>query len=90
MVLEDRVSGVAQGAAPGDNSDEQSIDAVCPKSQVLLVRKDGDEDGRFTAIMPHPERVFRTVQWSWHPDDWGEDAPWIRLFRNARLFVGVG
>ena len=47
-------------------------------------------DGRFTAIMPHPERVFRTVQWSWHPDDWGEDAPWIRLFRNARLFVGVG
>lgn len=42
-------------------------------------------DGRFTAIMPHPERVFRTVQWSWHPDGWGEDAPWIRLFRNARV-----
>jgi hypothetical protein len=40
----------AQGAEAGDNSDEQSIDAVCPKSQLLLVRKDGDEDGRFTAI----------------------------------------
>jgi hypothetical protein len=40
----------SQGAEAGDNSDEQSIDAVCPKSQVLLIRKDGDEDGRFTAI----------------------------------------
>jgi phosphoribosylformylglycinamidine synthase len=45
-------------------------------------------DGRFTAIMPHPERVFRTVQWSWHPDGWGEDSPWMRFFRNARVFVG--
>lgn len=40
----------AQGAEAGDTSDEQSIDAVCPKAQVLLIRKDGDEDGRFTAI----------------------------------------
>jgi len=40
----------AKGAAPGDNSDELSIDAVCPKSQVLMVRKDGDEDGRFSTI----------------------------------------
>lgn len=40
----------AQGAAPGDNSDELSIDAVCPQSDLLLVRKDGDEDKRFTAI----------------------------------------
>ncbi len=40
----------SQGAAPGDNSDELSIDAVCPQSDVLLVRKDGDEDKRFTAI----------------------------------------
>ena len=44
-------------------------------------------DGRFTALMPHPERVFRTVQLSWHPDGWGEDSPWMRLFRNARVFV---
>ena len=40
----------AQGADAGDNSDEQSIDAVCPKAQVLLIRKEGDGDGRFTAI----------------------------------------
>jgi phosphoribosylformylglycinamidine synthase len=45
-------------------------------------------DGRFTIVMPHPERVFRTVQMSWHPDDWGEDSPWMRLFRNARVRVG--
>jgi phosphoribosylformylglycinamidine synthase len=46
------------------------------------------DDGRATIMMPHPERVFRTVQNSWHPDEWGEDAPWIRLFRNARTWVG--
>ncbi len=45
-------------------------------------------DGRFTIIMPHPERVFRSVQCSWHPDGWGEDGPWIRLFRNARRWLG--
>ena len=46
------------------------------------------EDGRATLIMPHPERVFRAVQYSWHPRAWMEDAPWMRLFRNARVFVG--
>ena len=46
-----------------------------------------NQDGRFTVMMPHPERVFRTVQHSWHPDDWGEDAPWMRMFRNARLWI---
>jgi len=45
-------------------------------------------DGRFTILMPHPERVFRTVQCSWHPEDWGEDSPWMRMFRNARVWVG--
>lgn len=45
------------------------------------------EDGRATILMPHPERVYRTVQWSWHPRDWGEDSPWLRLFRNARAWV---
>jgi phosphoribosylformylglycinamidine synthase len=43
-------------------------------------------DGRVTAIMPHPERVFRTVQHSWAPREWGEDGAWMRLFRNARAF----
>jgi phosphoribosylformylglycinamidine synthase len=45
-------------------------------------------DGRVTIMMPHPERLFRSVQHSWHPEHWGEDGPWLRLFRNARLWVG--
>ena len=44
-------------------------------------------DGRFTILMPHPERAFRTAQLSWHPDAWGEDGPWMRMFRNARTWV---
>jgi phosphoribosylformylglycinamidine synthase len=46
------------------------------------------DDGRTTLIMPHPERVFRSVQYSWRPKSWHEDGPWMRLFRNARAFVG--
>jgi phosphoribosylformylglycinamidine synthase len=45
-------------------------------------------DGRFTILMEHPERVFRTVQMSWAPDGAGEDSPWMRMFRNARVWVG--
>ncbi|MEA5098412.1 MAG: phosphoribosylformylglycinamidine synthase subunit PurQ, partial [Burkholderiaceae bacterium] len=45
-------------------------------------------DGRFTVLMPHAERVFRSVQRSWHPASWGEDSPWMRMFRNARKWVG--
>jgi phosphoribosylformylglycinamidine synthase len=45
-------------------------------------------DGRFTIVMPHPERVFRNVQMSWSPPGSGEDSPWMQLFRNARHWVG--
>jgi phosphoribosylformylglycinamidine synthase len=45
-------------------------------------------DGRFTIVMPHPERVFRNVQMSWSPPGSGEDSPWMQLFRNARRWVG--
>ncbi|KKM81410.1 hypothetical protein LCGC14_1330100 [marine sediment metagenome] len=45
-------------------------------------------DGRATVMMPHPERVFRAVANSWHPDEWREDSPWMRMFRNARKNVG--
>ena len=46
-------------------------------------------DGRFTIMMPHPERVFRAAQLSWKPADYaGEDGPWMRMFRNARKWVG--
>jgi phosphoribosylformylglycinamidine synthase len=44
-------------------------------------------DGRITIMMPHPERVFRTTQLSWHPPEWGECSPWQRLFDNARAWV---
>jgi phosphoribosylformylglycinamidine synthase len=45
-------------------------------------------DGRFSVMMPHAERVFRSVQQSWAPESWGEDSPWMRMFRNARKWVG--
>ena len=45
------------------------------------------KDGRATIMMPHPERVFRTVANSWHPDSWQEDSPWMRMFRNARVWL---
>jgi phosphoribosylformylglycinamidine synthase len=45
-------------------------------------------DGRHTSLMPHPERVFRSVQNSWSPKEWSEDGGWMRLFRNARVFLG--
>ena len=44
-------------------------------------------DGRATIMMPHPERVYRTIQNSWAPDTWGEDGGWLRLFRNARKWL---
>jgi len=56
-----------------------SLDGICGLS---------NEDGRVTIMMPHPERVAFTRQNSWHPDEWGEDGPWMRLFRNARVAVG--
>jgi phosphoribosylformylglycinamidine synthase len=45
-------------------------------------------DGRVTILMPHPERVHLTFQHSWHPQGWGEEGPWMRMFRNARAWVG--
>jgi phosphoribosylformylglycinamidine synthase len=45
-------------------------------------------DGRFTLVMPHPERTFRSVQMSWAPPGLGEDAPWMAMFHNARRWVG--
>ena len=55
-----------------------SADGICGLS---------NDDGRVTIMMPHPERVALTRQNSWHPDDWGEDGPWMRMFYNARAIV---
>ena len=58
-----------------------------PNGSPLGITSVTSRDGRATILMPHPERVFRTVSNSWHPDDWQEDGAWMRLFRNARVFV---
>jgi phosphoribosylformylglycinamidine synthase len=47
-----------------------------------------NDDGRFSIMMPHPERCFRTLQNSWYPNKWGEFGPWMRMFRNARVWLG--
>jgi len=44
--------------------------------------------GRVTIMMPHPERVTRALNYSWHPPEWTGDGPWLRMFRNARAWVG--
>ena len=59
-----------------------------PNGSVLGLAGVCNADGRVTSLMPHPERVFRSVQNSWAPKEWAEDGGWMRLFRNARLFVG--
>ncbi|MEI6738113.1 MAG: phosphoribosylformylglycinamidine synthase subunit PurQ, partial [Pseudomonadota bacterium] len=46
------------------------------------------EDGRFTIMMPHPERASLSVNLSWHPRDWKRESPWMRMFRNARVWTG--
>ena len=59
-----------------------------PNGSVLGITGLTSVDGRFTILMPHPERVFRTIQHSWHVDDWPMFSPWMRMFKNARQWVG--
>jgi phosphoribosylformylglycinamidine synthase len=58
-----------------------------PNGSPLGITSVSSKDGRTTIMMPHPERVFRAVSNSWKPDDWKDDGAWLRLFRNARVFV---
>ena len=58
-----------------------------PNGSPLGITAVTNQDGRFTIMMPHPERVFRSLQFSWRPDEWVGDGPWLRLFRNARVWV---
>ncbi len=67
---------IADAYPANPNGSPQGITGLC------------NADGRVTIMMPHPERVIRTVQNAWHPDAWNEDGPWMRLFRNARQWVG--
>lgn len=59
-----------------------------PNGSPLGIAALTSRDGRVLIMMPHPERVFRTLQNSWHPREWHEDAPTLRMFRNARVWVG--
>ncbi len=68
--------------------DPTEIYTANPNGSPLGITGLTSNDGRFTIMMPHPERVFRAVQHSWHPDEWGEDGPWMRMFRNARVWIG--
>jgi len=58
-----------------------------PNGSPLGITGVASKDGRIKIMMPHPERVFRAVTNSWHPADWSSDGAWLRLFRNARVFV---
>lgn len=58
-----------------------------PNGSIQGVTGFTSEDGRVTIMMPHPERLTRTVNYSWHPDHWGENGPWLQLFVNARTFL---
>ncbi|VEI48264.1 phosphoribosylformylglycinamidine synthase [Actinobacillus equuli] len=56
-----------------------------PNGSVNGITAISNTDGRVAIMMPHPERVYRAVSNSWHPEDWTEDGAWMRLFRNARV-----
>lgn len=73
------IDGQNQAAADYPENPNGSIDGITGLCNA---------DGRVTIMMPHPERVFRAVQHSWCPAPWGEQAPWLRLFRNARRALG--
>ncbi|MBW6476619.1 MAG: phosphoribosylformylglycinamidine synthase [Chromatiales bacterium] len=68
--------------------DPTEIYPANPNGSPLGITGLSNRDGRVTIMMPHPERVFRSVQHSWHPDEWNEDGPWMRMFRNARVSLG--
>ena len=58
-----------------------------PNGSVQGITGLSNDDGRVTIMMPHPERVFRAVSNSWRDPAWGEDGPWMRMFRNARMWL---
>ena len=58
-----------------------------PNGSALGITALSNTNGRVAIMMPHPERVFRTVSNSWHPEEWGEDGAWMRVFRNARVVL---
>lgn len=76
MQYVDNFDQITEHYPENPNGSPAGIAGVCSK------------DGRATIMMPHPERVFRAVQNSWRSSDWQEDAPTMRMFRNARIWLG--
>ena len=71
-----------------DNKGESTqIYPYNPNGSTVGITALTSSDGRATILMPHPERVFRSVTNSWRSAEWGEDSPWMRIFRNARCWV---
>jgi phosphoribosylformylglycinamidine synthase len=68
--------GAATGYPANPNGSVEAIAGLC------------NDDGRVTIVMPHPERTLRSANLSWHPPGWPDASPWLRMFRNARAFVG--
>jgi phosphoribosylformylglycinamidine synthase len=78
---------VALRYVEGDGAPAASYPANPNGSQDAIAGLSSD-DGRVTILMPHPERTLRSANHSWYPRDWPDDSPWLRMFRNARVFVG--
>jgi phosphoribosylformylglycinamidine synthase len=70
-----------------DGSDNEVTYPHNPNGSEAAAASLCNDSGRVTIMMPHPERVFRAVQNSWHPNEWNERSPWMRMFENARKWV---
>ena len=66
------------------NSTEQY--PLNPNGSVMGITGVANQDGRVSILMPHPERVFRSIQFSWKPSHWKEYSPWMQIFINAKKF----
>jgi phosphoribosylformylglycinamidine synthase len=80
-------SGLVSGRFVDNHHQTTEHYPLNPNSSPFGITALTTKSGRVTILMPHPERVFRTVTMSWHPADWGEDSPWMQLFYNARRWV---
>jgi phosphoribosylformylglycinamidine synthase len=83
-LLQRRLACLRYVDAQGEASE---IYPLNPNGSALGLNGFSNEDGRFTIMMPHPERIFRSIQNSWRAPGWGEYSPWMRMFRNARRWV---
>ncbi|NNE63149.1 MAG: phosphoribosylformylglycinamidine synthase, partial [Gammaproteobacteria bacterium] len=84
QLLEQQLACIRYVDADGDASEYYPLN---PNGSELGLNGFSNDDGRFTIMMPHPERIFRSVQNSWQSKTWGEYGPWMRIFRNARKWI---